>query len=174
MDLVVAGFGSLTDEVLHGQCAVEESSKAFDWVRDWDCNIVKLKSVGGNAGQFLSPSDEHCFYFFAINLVEVCFISSSCWCPNNSEMWFSEKCGCFGVRHCRWFKLWRLMTGQRRSIEGDENRPEAQCRGWWEQARGAVQRVMRTSQRRSTEGDENRPEAQYRGWWEQARGENLY
>ena len=78
MELVVAGFESLTDEVLHGQCAVEESSKASDRVRDWDCNIVKLKGVGGNAGQFLSHSDEHCFCLFAINLVEVCFISSSC------------------------------------------------------------------------------------------------
>ena len=30
MELVVVGFGSLTDEVLHGQCAVEENTKAFD------------------------------------------------------------------------------------------------------------------------------------------------
>ena len=34
MELVVAGFGSLTDEVLHGQCAAEENAKAFDSQRE--------------------------------------------------------------------------------------------------------------------------------------------
>ena len=29
MELVVVGFGSLTDEVLHGQCAVEENTEDF-------------------------------------------------------------------------------------------------------------------------------------------------
>ena len=34
MALVVAGFGGLTDEVHHGQCAVEENAEAFDSQRD--------------------------------------------------------------------------------------------------------------------------------------------
>ena len=34
MKLVVVGSGSLTDEVLHGQCAVEENTKAFDSQRE--------------------------------------------------------------------------------------------------------------------------------------------
>ena len=51
-ELVVAGYGGLTDEVLHGQCAVEENAEAFDWVRERDCGIVKLKGVDSNRGQF--------------------------------------------------------------------------------------------------------------------------
>ena len=43
----------MTDEVLHGQCAVEENAKAFDRVRERDCGIVKLKGVDGNRGQFV-------------------------------------------------------------------------------------------------------------------------
>ena len=34
MELVVAGFDGLTDEVLHGQCAVEENAEAFDSQRE--------------------------------------------------------------------------------------------------------------------------------------------
>jgi len=34
MELVLAGFGSLADEVLHGQCAVEENTEAFDSQRE--------------------------------------------------------------------------------------------------------------------------------------------
>ena len=30
MELVLAGFGSLADEVFHGQCAVEENAEAFE------------------------------------------------------------------------------------------------------------------------------------------------
>ena len=56
-ELVVAGFGGLTDEALHGQCAVKENTEAFDRVRDRDCGI-KLKGVDRNGGQFLSCSDE--------------------------------------------------------------------------------------------------------------------
>ena len=48
MELVAAGFGGLTDEVLHGQCAVEENAEAFDRVRERDCGIVKLKDVDRN------------------------------------------------------------------------------------------------------------------------------
>ena len=33
-ELVGAGFGSLTDEVLRGQCAAEENTKAFDSQRE--------------------------------------------------------------------------------------------------------------------------------------------
>ena len=61
MELVAAGFGGLTDEVLHGQCAVEENAEAFDRVRDRNCSIVKLKGVDGNREQFLSCYDEHRF-----------------------------------------------------------------------------------------------------------------
>ena len=66
MELVVAGFSGLTDEVLHGQCAVEENAEAFDRIRERDCGIVKLKDVEGNDGQFLSCSDEHRFCLFII------------------------------------------------------------------------------------------------------------
>ena len=40
MEPVVAGFGGLTDEVLHGQCAVEENAEAFDRVRERDYGMV--------------------------------------------------------------------------------------------------------------------------------------
>ena len=66
----------MADEVLHGQCAVEENAEAFDRVCvTFDCGIVKLKSVDRNRGQFLSCSDEHrfCLHY----LVEACFVSSS-------------------------------------------------------------------------------------------------
>ena len=33
-ELVVAGLGGLTDEVLHGQCAVEKNAEAFDRVTE--------------------------------------------------------------------------------------------------------------------------------------------
>ena len=38
-ELVVTGFGGLTVEVLHGQCAVEENAEAFDSQREglWYC-----------------------------------------------------------------------------------------------------------------------------------------
>ena len=65
-ELVVAGFGCLTDEVIHAQCAVEENDEAFDRVRERDCAIFKLKGVDRNRGQFLSCSDEHCFCLFSI------------------------------------------------------------------------------------------------------------
>ena len=74
-ELVVAGFGGLTDEVLHGQCSVEENAEAFDRVRERDCGIVKLKGVDRNRGQFLSCSDQHRLSFHF--LVEVCFVSPS-------------------------------------------------------------------------------------------------
>ena len=41
MELVAAGFGGLTNEVLHGQCAVEENAEAFDRVNERDCGIFK-------------------------------------------------------------------------------------------------------------------------------------
>ena len=53
MELVVSGFGGLTDEVLHGQCAVEKNAKAFDSVRKRDCSIAKLKGVDRNRGVFV-------------------------------------------------------------------------------------------------------------------------
>ena len=65
-ELVVAGFGGLSNDVLHEQCAVEENAEAFDRVREWDCGIIKLKSVDGNEGQFLSCSYEHRFCLFTI------------------------------------------------------------------------------------------------------------
>ena len=55
----------MTDEVLHGQYAVEENAEA---VRERDCGIVKLKGVDRNRGQFLSCSDEHRFCLFTIYL----------------------------------------------------------------------------------------------------------
>ena len=55
----------MTDEVLHGQCAVEENAEAFDRVRERD---VKLTGVGRNRGQFLPCSDEHRFCLFTISL----------------------------------------------------------------------------------------------------------
>ena len=33
-ELIIAGFGGLTDEVLHGQCAVEENAEAVDSQRE--------------------------------------------------------------------------------------------------------------------------------------------
>ena len=56
----------MTDEVLPGQCAVEENAEAFDRVRERDCGIVKLKGVDSNRGQFLPCSDEHRFCLFTI------------------------------------------------------------------------------------------------------------
>ena len=57
----------MTNEVLLGQCAVEENAEAFDRVRETDCvRTVKLKCVEGNEGQFLSCSDKHRFYLFTI------------------------------------------------------------------------------------------------------------
>ena len=52
----MAGFGFLTDEVLHaGQCAVEENAAPrLLTVRDSEreCDIaVKLKGIDGNGGQ---------------------------------------------------------------------------------------------------------------------------
>ena len=96
----MARFGSLTDKVLHGQCAVEENTEAFDRVRlrESDCDIVKLKGVDRNGGQFLSCSDKITSVF---SLFKVCFImSSNFFSINNSHMWFLEKCGCFLVRCC--------------------------------------------------------------------------
>ena len=54
---------------------MEETAEAFDRVRERDCGIVKLKGVDGSGGQFLSCSDEHRFWFFAI---EVCVIQFFC------------------------------------------------------------------------------------------------
>ena len=58
----------MTDEVIHGQCAVEENTEAFDSVRERDCGIVKLKGVDRNRGQFLSCSGEHRFCLLTIYL----------------------------------------------------------------------------------------------------------
>ena len=41
-ELVVAGFSGLADEVLHGQCAVEENTDGFQRVRL--CNEIKHKA----------------------------------------------------------------------------------------------------------------------------------
>ena len=40
MELVVSGFGGLTDEVLHGQYTVEENAEAIDSQREglWYCH----------------------------------------------------------------------------------------------------------------------------------------
>ena len=98
-ELVVAGFGGLSNDVLHEQCALEENAEAFDGVREWDCGVVKLKGVDGNKRAvfvlFLraSPLSFH-------HLAEVCFVSSSFSCANNSDMWFSKECGCFRGRRC--------------------------------------------------------------------------
>ena len=89
-ELVVAGFGGLTNEVLHGQCAVEENAEAFDRVRETDCGIVKLKSVDGNEGQFFVLFRQASLLSFQY-LVEVCFVSSSFWCPNKSDMVFRRE-----------------------------------------------------------------------------------
>ena len=67
-ELVAAGFGGLTNEVLHGECAVEENAEAFDRVRERDCDIIKLNGVDGNGGQFLSCSDEHRFCLVTVKL----------------------------------------------------------------------------------------------------------
>ena len=56
----------MTDEVLPGQCAVEENAEAFDRVRERDCGIVKLKGIDSNRGQFLSCSEEHRYCLFTI------------------------------------------------------------------------------------------------------------
>ena len=56
----------MTDEVLHVQCAVEENAEAFDRVRERGCDIVQLKGVDRNRGQFMSCSDEHRFCLFSI------------------------------------------------------------------------------------------------------------
>ena len=61
----------MTDEALHGQCAVKESTETFDRVRERDCGIIKLKGVDRNGGQFLSCSDE-LFCLFTIWLVCLC------------------------------------------------------------------------------------------------------
>ena len=66
MELEVARFGGLTNEVLHGQCAVKENAEAFDRVIERDCGIIKLKDVDRNGGQFLSCSGGHCFCLFTI------------------------------------------------------------------------------------------------------------
>ena len=50
-------------------------AKAFDRVREWDREIIKLKGVDGNGGQFLFGSDKHSFDT----------------CPNNSQMCFLEE-----------------------------------------------------------------------------------
>ena len=35
-ELVVAGYGGLTDDVLHGQCAAQENAESFERVRERD------------------------------------------------------------------------------------------------------------------------------------------
>ena len=43
-ELVVAEeFGRFTNEFLHGQYAVEENAEAFDRIREWDSDIIKIK-----------------------------------------------------------------------------------------------------------------------------------
>ena len=65
--MVVAG---LTVEVLHGQCAVEETAEAFDRVRERDCGVFKLKGVDGNGGLFLFCSFDlrFCLYYCYLSL----------------------------------------------------------------------------------------------------------
>ena len=55
----------MTDEVLYGQCAVEENAEAFDSQRDglW---YRQTEGVDRNRGQFLSCSSEHHFCLFTI------------------------------------------------------------------------------------------------------------
>ena len=50
-ELVAAGFGGLTSEVLHGQRAVEENAEAFDSQR---LGTWCWKGVGGNEGQLIA------------------------------------------------------------------------------------------------------------------------
>ena len=45
-----------------------ESAKAIDRVTEWDCDIIKLKGVDRNGGQFLFCSHEHCFCLFTIQM----------------------------------------------------------------------------------------------------------
>ena len=63
--MVVVGLVGLTDEVLHGQCTVEETAEAFDRVRERDCGVIKLKGVDGNGGLFLFYSFDlrFCLYY---------------------------------------------------------------------------------------------------------------
>ena len=57
----------MTNEVLHGQCAVEEDAEAF--VRVNERTVVSSSNgVGGNEGKFLSCFDEHCSCLFTILL----------------------------------------------------------------------------------------------------------
>ena len=72
--LVAAGFGALINKVLHRQCAVKENAEAFERVREWDCDVIKLKGVDRKGGQFLFGSDEHCFHLFTIELNLFCGI----------------------------------------------------------------------------------------------------
>ena len=63
--LVVTEFGGFTNVVFHGQCAVEENAEAFGTVREWDCDVAKLKGVGGNRGQLLACSNKHITFVFS-------------------------------------------------------------------------------------------------------------
>jgi len=65
----------LTDEVLHGECAVEENAEAFERVRERDCGIVTLNGVDRNEGQFLSCSDEHRFCSVVVFAAVVCLFA---------------------------------------------------------------------------------------------------
>ena len=93
--LVVIGFGDLINQVYHGQCAVKQNTKHFDRVREWDCDIIKLKDVHGNEQRFLFGSNKYCFCLFTIHWFSwslFCVIHFKKKCLNNSQKWFSEEC----------------------------------------------------------------------------------
>ena len=70
-------------------------------MREWDCDIIKLKGVDRNGGQFLSCSDKCDFCLFTIYLKFV-LCHPAFLHQNNSQMWFSEHwSGCFWVSSCQ-------------------------------------------------------------------------
>ena len=92
-ELVAAGFGGLTNEVLHGQCAVEEDAEAFVRVNERDCGIFKQwcwrkwRKVFVLFWRALLLS-----FYYSVEVCVVsssfwyCYVSSSFWCPNNSQL----------------------------------------------------------------------------------------
>ena len=124
-DLVAAGYRGLTDELPHGQCAVERTPRLLT-VRERDCGIVKLKCLGAKEGQVFVLfrgasllSFQHLF----------CSVPSIYCCPNSTQMWFSEEwmfsvTALLSTRESStqmWFKLRRLMMQVRR-VEQRMNR----------------------------------------------------
>ena len=89
-ELIVGEFGGLINEVSHGQCG-EKNAYAFDSQTEWLCDCGQAERccqqwrvvfVLFRAASLLS------FHHF----VEDLFVSFSFWCPNKSQMWFSEEC----------------------------------------------------------------------------------